>query len=388
MRMKVNGIHIRMLPCILITILVALLLRTGVAEAISALNCGTWNIVPSPNKGKSHVNNELAGVAAISTNDVWTVGDYFGAFKDLTLIEHWNGTQWTNISSPNKGTFENVLFGVAAVSTNDVWAVGSTTNGSTYLTQTLIEHWNGTKWSIVSSPKIGTNFSELYAVTALSSNNVWAVGDYGDNNAPAQTLVEHWNGTNWSIILSPDMGGEANELVGVAAVSTNDVWAVGDYENSVEQTLVQQTLVEHWDGTKWSVISSPNAGAGNNILSEVTAVPGSNQLWAVGHSDPGVPLIENWNGTQWTIVSNPNVGGSLYGVTGISESNVWAVGGQSNNMALIEQWNGSAWNIVPSPRISNPYLSSVSAVNGTGQIWAVGDYSGKGDVRTLTEFYC
>src|SRR5258706_5689013 len=118
MRMKANGIHISMLPCILITILVALLLRTGVAEAISALNCGTWNIVPSPNKGKSHVNNELAGVAAISINDAWTVGDYFGAFKDITLIEHPNETQCTILSSPNKATFVNELDDVATRSTN------------------------------------------------------------------------------------------------------------------------------------------------------------------------------------------------------------------------------------------------------------------------------
>ena len=46
--------------------------------------------------------------------------------------------------------------------------------------------------------------------------------------APLQMLTEHWNGSNWSIVSSPSPGTyNGNELYGVAAISTNDVWAVG-----------------------------------------------------------------------------------------------------------------------------------------------------------------
>ena len=51
---------------------------------------------------------------------------------------------------------------------------------------------------------------------------LWA--GHGDTDA-----VEHWNGTSWAIVPSPNMGTGNNHLNGVAAVSASDVWAVGYY---------------------------------------------------------------------------------------------------------------------------------------------------------------
>jgi hypothetical protein len=55
------------------------------------------------------------------------------------------------VPNPNFGTF-NRFFGVAAVSSNDVWAVGVTSNGG--LSATLVEHWNGTSWTVIPSPNL------------------------------------------------------------------------------------------------------------------------------------------------------------------------------------------------------------------------------------------
>ncbi len=68
--------------------------------------------------------------------------------------------------------------------------------------------------------------------------------------------------------------GSVNDLNGVASVSANDVWAVGDTN--------QQTLTEHWNGTAWSVVTSPNPSASQNILDAAAADPSSDQAWAVG----------------------------------------------------------------------------------------------------------
>jgi hypothetical protein len=75
----------------------------------------------------------------------------------LTLTEHWNGSAWSIISSPNPaGATSSALQGAAAVpheaddEDGGVWAVGGDTlNGASF---TLIEHWNGVKWRIVLSP--------------------------------------------------------------------------------------------------------------------------------------------------------------------------------------------------------------------------------------------
>jgi hypothetical protein len=73
-------------------------------------------------------NDTLTGVAARSATDIWAVGfrqDHGGAIPiDRTLTEHWNGSAWSVVPSPNVGANDNLLNGVSAT-TGDVWTVGS-----------------------------------------------------------------------------------------------------------------------------------------------------------------------------------------------------------------------------------------------------------------------
>src|SRR5262245_2582841 len=85
-------------------------------------------------------------------------------------------------------------------------------------------------------------------------------------------------GPNWEIIPSPIVTTTtAESLVAIAVVSANDIWAVG----SVRPTTYSQTRTEHWDGTQWSIVPSPNVGTGHNYLTGVAAVT-TNNVWAVG----------------------------------------------------------------------------------------------------------
>lgn len=154
---------------------------------------------------------------------------------------------------------------VAAVSASNVWTVGERDSSQGF--ETWIEHWNGTSWSVVTSPTPSS--SSLHGVAASSANDVWAVG-----YAASNTLIEHWNGTRWSVVASPNPVQNSNELDGVAVFSATTIWAVGWYGD-------YKTLTEHWDGTRWSVVTSPNPGAYNR-LGGVAVAPGSNQVWAEG----------------------------------------------------------------------------------------------------------
>ena len=63
-------------------------------------------------------------------------------------------------------------------------------NGSAY--ETLIEHWDGTSWSIVTSPNGSTTQDNLLdSVTCTSASQCWAVGDYYNGSA-YQTLIEQY----------------------------------------------------------------------------------------------------------------------------------------------------------------------------------------------------
>jgi hypothetical protein len=142
-------------------------------------------------------------------------------------------------TNTNPGISESRLSSVAAASSSDVWAVGSFIDDATFITETLIEHYDGTTWSAVPNPNPGTVRNELFAVSASGPADVWAVGDFVDgidahgySSTDLRTLVEHWDGTAWTMMSTPTppLGGQ---LYAVAAVSPTDVWAVGGYFASI-----------------------------------------------------------------------------------------------------------------------------------------------------------
>jgi hypothetical protein len=276
--------------------------------------------VSSPNAYKRL--NVLNGVDAISPSDAWAVGHASSgsAFDQTTLILHWDGTSWSIIPSPNPGTWFNKLYGVSAHSANDIWAVGSLTNSGNYA-QTLIQHWDGTSWSVIPSPNVPGVNNELYNVVALASNDVWAVGYSGISSAGFSTLVEHWNGSAWSVVSSPNAQGD-NFLSAVAAIGTSDVWAVGRSRNP--STFMTTALIEHWDGNSWSQVIGFGGGGSDSALYGVAAVSPID-AWAVGDSG-GLTLIGRWNGNNWSAFPSPSVAGRLQAVTALTACDVWAVG--------------------------------------------------------------
>src|SRR5439155_10311769 len=106
-----------------------------------------WSTVPAPSPGEF---GWLRSVSAVSANDVWAAGTHYVNGLQVTLILHWNGSTWSVVSSPNDGPFTQELFHVRAVSANDVWAVGYQLSvfGVNQVDQTTILHWNSTAWSV------------------------------------------------------------------------------------------------------------------------------------------------------------------------------------------------------------------------------------------------
>lgn len=393
------------LPWMLISVLMVFLLSTAGVDAHSALHanaskanaCGVWSVVSSPNSSKAGDTN-LAAVAAITTSDAWAVGSTVPSISAIsaTLAEHWDGSRWNMITTPNVGSFGNVLLGVAAVASNNVWAVGSYVNSNS-ISQTLIEHWNGTSWSVVTSPNVGTSYNQLNGVSANSANDVWAVG-YSENapDGTFSTLVEHWNGTSWSVVSSPNPGLSGNYFYSVKAVSSTNVLAVGQALNN---SGPDQPLVEQWNGSAWSVVSTPTT-TNSSVLQGVAAT--TTNAWAVGQSlAPQTPGTQNFaqqtvNGT-WTTVSIPSVGtadNTLYGALAISDSNVWAVGTNinatsGNNQTTIEHWNGTSWSIVssPNPGSGNNILVGIAGTS-ANDVWAVGGFDNGHGTLSLVEHFC
>src|SRR4029079_7017725 len=107
------------------------------------------------------------------------------------------------------------------------------------LSFTLIERWNGANWSIVPSPNVGTQSNYLQGIAGSAANDLWAVGYY-QTGGQFRTLMEHWDGTAWTVVPSPNPGGNDNRLFGVVALSAGDAWAAGYYSGGLPATLTER----------------------------------------------------------------------------------------------------------------------------------------------------
>jgi hypothetical protein len=300
---------------------------------------------------------------------------------------------WQQDVTPNVGAVTNEFLGIDAVSAADVWAVGwaQDPDGPPYIRNTFIQHFDGGRWSIVPSPNSpGDYFNELHAVSGVSASDVWAVGGAHNGSAPSRTMIQRWDGVSWTIVPSPSPADQLNALHGVAGVSANDVWAVGYMSGAITQNPID-TLVLHWDGISWKQVPSPNIIGAANQLFGIAAIS-ANDIWAVGFAG-GTPLAMRWNGSVWSLVHVPSNGGmrseTLAAIAAASSDDVWAVGrgtGVFSNRAsaTLRHWNGVYWTekVCRATSTSNPpddyegggpdsYFTGVSAV-AANDVWVVG----------------
>ena len=340
--------------------------------------CGSFQVVRSPNV--NHDASGLQGVAVAGSSGVSAVGGVAaGGTSNQTLTEHWDGTAWTVVPSPS-GSGQALLSAVAAAGPADVWAVGQAEPTAHY--ETLTEHWNGTAWSIVPSANSGTSGDTLGAVAVAGPSDVWAAGSYYDSGATRYaTLIEHWNGTAWTVVPSPNSGTGDNYLYGLTVAGSGDVWAVGSSWAPPRRADSGRALErQRLDDRAQPQLRPPRQRAGHRRRGR------AGRRLAAGSSlnDSGthVPLIEHWDGTAWTVVPSPAVGSGdnfLYGLTVLAPGDAWAVGHAtvgSSDVTLALHWDGTAWTpaATPNPANNDNYFVAVGAA-ASGDVWAVGGQS-------------
>jgi hypothetical protein len=375
------------------------------ASPASAAHAG-YSIQPSPNPGGSGNTNSLNGVSCVSHKHHGTnksthakptrcvaVGSYYDGSRVRTLVEVWDGRKWSVAASPNQGTFDNYLFAVSCVSETRCVAVGlAITSSAGTSASTLVEAWDGTTWSIVPSPNPQT-VNVLSGVSCADATHCVAVGYKNNTNFgySITTLIETWDGTTWSVSDSPNPG-LADTLTDVSCTSTTRCVAVGDHNNSIDG---YRTLVETWDGSAWSVTPSANLPGTINVLIGVSCTSPTACV-AVGTHVQNIAetLVETWDGTAWSIVPSPSPGteydatNSLNSVSCVSATSCVAVGGYYDGAVsaptLVETWDGTSWTVTPSPNqvaLGNT-LNGVSCVSTTSCV-AIGTYFNGSRDQTL-----
>lgn len=284
---------------------------------------------------------------------------------------------WQLVANPvGKGD----LTAITAVSENDVYAVGYRTASLTEVEAVLL-HWDGTAWTQLSTlPR--NSFPQT--VNVRSAADIWTGGQG----------AAHWDGTKWTqfplgMPQGPPPPGTPptppSPIVpdAIASAPTGQVWLVGR-KMGPGGVKTGVPAISAWDGTTWVSQSLPD-GLGNGELNGLSVVSATD-VWAVGTTyaattaDAGAPLLLHWNGTTWSKVDAPADPGNptwLNGVTAFAANDVWAVGGTfspAGDLPYALHYDGRKWTVTVTPQAPDGRLRAVGKT-ASGQVWALG---GKG----------
>jgi hypothetical protein len=392
----------------------------GAASVSQAMSCTSWQIVTAPQppgfggpppESVYSALDDFTGVSVLSGNDVWIGGESSGlTMTPESWFVHWNGQSAATASGPSLIPQAAPAVSIppgnyppssSFDSDTDGWQLmglfDNSQSGSISYDMSTAEHWHDGRWVLTPmavSPDPGTEGIETDSVAAVSPADAWAVGGLYANNVlfgvtSDGALIEHWDGTAWSIVPNPALNQPGAVLRSVSVVSPSDIWAVGQQGNPDQVTYSGDTpLIEHWNGTSWTVVTAPAASTPSFLF----AVSGDSatDAWAVGYqTEVGtstlIPLVEHWDGTSWTTVTLPaSVAGvdGLIGVYAASPDNVWAIQGgfsapltPGGRPATFLHWDGTTWSAVsgPGPRAYGlAYQYEAISGDRSGDVWAVG----------------
>ncbi len=322
-----------------------------------------WTIQSTQNPHGLGESDWFSGVSCWSATGCDAVGSNSNSEDEIVgLVERWNGSTWEVQSTPKStGAQEDNLESVSCRSASECEATGyaEVAEGKHI---TLAERWNGTAWSIQSTPTEG-NDSDLVSVSCASASECVASGLHLSGSPVKHLpLVESWNGKEWKVLTTATLPKEDEQswLESVSCPSAKDCTAVG----SVHTKLYILPLVETYNGSTWTVQSTPTLE--NSLEARLSGVSCSatSACTAVGWYDNATEkgdraLVERYNGTSWQLqetaspVAKPAPEGSHWTLAGVScptSSSCVTVGSYAEsasgkNLLLGEEWNGSRWEL-------------------------------------------
>jgi hypothetical protein len=258
---------------------------------------------------------------------------------------------WENYTVPFSG---GALTGIYAPSINDAWATGY--NNSGYTTATDYAQFNGTAWSAVSGPQIG----EPAAIDGSSASDVWVIGSDG---------TAYYNGSSWATyapyVPADDVYDTIDYGASLYVAGPDDAWAAFGVQVADDTEL---TLLEHFNGTSWSLASIPGFSFDNpdssdsDYVGQITG-SGPNDVDVVTFNQDSSSELVNYNGSDWTIEAVPDeqsVEDLEFAVTGPGDAQAGGITGFTGYAA---QETGGTWSLA-SPPVAGDFSDNLTGANG------------------------
>jgi hypothetical protein len=345
--------------------LAALAWVAGVAAPVGA-STSTWTLTPAQTPA-GEVIPTFESVSCPAASECFAVGyttSTSGVIRQL--LERYDGSSWHLVSVPTRAA--GWLEGVNCVTTTSCWAVG-TSGGAAH--HGIIDHWNGSVWTAVPSPQepgsstSGHGETLLNGVACRGAKNCYAVGGICKGCIVADPrnfieylgsalLIEHWNGSRWTWVSGvPDAGkptGRYERLLSAISCAGTGCVAVG------LSAAAGGPIAEALTGSRWIYTRLPRPANAGTLLNQVSCAA-ARWCVAVGQSqsndsssgdEPGY-LAElsasGWHSTQLGYAASADEQFDPLGVSCAAIASCAVVGGgavtSASHVAASGWWDGT-----------------------------------------------
>jgi hypothetical protein len=376
--------------------------KSGITRTLAERwNGSAWQQQPTPPLAVDttpSVAPELFGVSCPARRFCEAVGDYQQLSGGVSLAETWTGGRWKRQRFPVHAHSDGAgLTQVSCTGATFCEAVGSYFDESDGQTTPLAAEWNGTSWTVQSTPRLTTTA----AFAALSCNSPSSCEAWGGGNAgnPGPEIAEHWNGTSWRLQTVPSNAASVNSVScvsatfceavaqGAAYIWKGSTWSAQTLPSSVSSAGLNGVscrsrrfcetvgvanvdgnyvgVAAVWNGSGWTAQTTPNPARDAYVTLNAVSCPSASSCEAAGEdqvvvtaNDP-MALAEAWNGSSWALqhAATPRSAteNGLSDVSCVSASFCMAVGAHQDSAGgeanLAEIWNGTSWQITATPNI-------------------------------------
>jgi hypothetical protein len=336
-----TGTRLSALSVVSAAFVTASLAVSAVSSPAAAATSSGWTQYPAPITGSA----SLFSVSTVSPTDAWIGG---GTYTDGKIAKGHG-----RLGLPP--TLHELRATGTSVGPADTSTCGETESHS------VILHWNGSTWASVAVPDVGG----VRDVHLSSATDGWATGE-------CESL--HWNGSAWTAVRYAPLPVAGTFTVnGFSSDGPADAWML----DSALQTTGEVTYVEHWDGSRWRLLSLPGVGSGTLLTAVSSRSP--NDVWIAGQDANSKPFFLHWDGTSWTRIAAPSTGhpgGTVIALQPLASDDVWAVGdgldaGAGTFFPLVMHWDGTGWTNTPPAAPVNGVMFTLA--DDGGKLWAGGN---------------
>lgn len=332
--------------------------------ASAAPQCGTFEIVPTPNPGSS--SNVLTSIAAAADGTAWATGYQAGGNGTSTLLLHYDGSGWTELSLPSE--VDGVAFGpMGGTPDGDMWMIGTRSYTVYQVEVFCVRTRDGAVDRVDSFPNGGAPLS----ISATAADDVWSVSG-GIWASDMGGYVQHFDGSGWTSTQLANTFSYRNDPQSIYAAGPDDVWIAGIGGMSRAHW---EGYVLHWDGSTWEKVPTPFDGQNLTFFESIDG-SGPDDIWISGHYNYSEDILLHWDGSSWTEHAGLPTPEPLKDIVVAAPDNAWVSPYSLTPGSPFFYFDGAAWgegSIVDVVGATTVNWRGMSA-GGACDVWAVGSY--------------